>query len=608
MAALTLEQALQTAIAQHQAGNLAAAEAIYRQILAVQPDHVDALHLLGAVALVSARCEEAVERIERAVALSPGNPIYESNLGEAYRRLGRFEEAITHLRQAVDLQPDNPNAWNNLGSAFAGQERLDEAIACFQSAAALRPAHVGTQNNLALAFTKQGRHAEAITCYQHVAALLPDSAPAQNNLAQALLEERRWDEAMACCHRALALDPNSFQARGNLAIALLRTGRHKEALACNEEALALIPNSVDLHASLAVALLAGGEYERAQKVCESALAIDPDCGSIHFIHAEGLLRDGRFEEGWREYEWRWQCRPLCIFRRRFPVPQWDGTPAPGKTILAHAEQGYGDALQFLRYVQLLRERVGSERVIVECGGPLVRLIAAALGEGAAVFPRTSWDGRELPPFDYHIPWHSLPLALGVFAPLPMEEPYLQIDPRLQADWRERLRPYSTLRIGLAWAGNPNHPSDYYRSLAPEKLLPLLRLPGVSFHSLQIEPRNASPSVLHQAGLIDHTAYLTDFLDTAALMAELDLIISVDSAIAHLAGALGHPVWTLLPFASDWRWGIEGESTPWYPTMRLFRQSAIGDWDTVLRRVQEELQRGELPAQVIQARNAGQHFA
>lgn len=588
MAALTLEQALQTAIAQHQAGNLAAAETIYRQILAIQPQHADALHLLGVAALMSGRCEEAVELIERAVALSPGQPVYESNLGEACRRLGRFEKAIAHLRHAVDLQPDNASAWKNLGSAFAGQERLDEAIACFERAGSLCPEDAGTQNNLALAFSKQGRHADAITCYQRVTVLLPHSAEAHNNLAQALLDERRWDEAMACCQRALALQADYSKARGNLGVALLRAGRLEEALACNEQAVMLEPNSADLRTNLAISLLAGGEYERARAACESALAIDPDSGPAHRIHAEILLRAGHFEEGWREYEWRWQSAPLSTFRRRFPVPQWDGTLAPGKLILAHAEQGYGDTLQFLRYVRLLRERVGSESVMVECGGPLVRLIASALGEKAAVFPRTSWDGRELPPFDYHIPWHSLPLVLGVFDPMPMDGPYLHADPERRAEWQARLGARSSLRIGLAWAGNPNHPGDRYRSLAPESLLPLLRLSGATFHSLQIEPRNAPPSVLNHAGLVDHTAHIRDFVDTAALMAELDLIISVDSSAAHLAGALGRPVWTLLPFAADWRWGIQGEHTPWYPTMRLFRQPAAGDWNTVLQRVEEAL--------------------
>lgn len=588
MASLTLEQALQTAIAQHQAGNLAAAETIYRQILAVQPNHADAWHLLGAAALMAGRGEQAIELIERALAISPAHPVYESNLGEAWRRLGRFEEAIVHLQRAVDLQPDNASAWKNLGSAFAGQERLDEAIACFQRAASLQPEDAGTQNNLALAFSKQSRHPDAIACYQRVTTLLPDSAEAHNNLAQALLEERRWDEAMACCQRALALQPDYIRARGNLGVALLRAGRREEALACDEQAVALEPHSADLRTNLAIALLESGEYDRAQAVCESALAIDASSGPAHRVHAEILLRVGRFEEGWREYEWRWQSAPLATYRRRFPVPQWDGALAPGKTILAHAEQGYGDTLQFLRYVRLLQERFGSDHVIVECGGPLVRLVASALGENAVVFPRATWDGHELPPFDYHIPWHSLPLALGVFEPMTMDAPYLHADGQRRAEWREWLEPHSAFRIGLAWAGNPNHPGDHYRSLAPEKLLPLLRLPGATFHSLQIERHNARPTVLHDAGLIDHTAHITDFADTAALMAELDLILSVDSSVAHLAGALGRPVWTVLPFAADWRWGVEREDTPWYPTMRLFRQPAIGDWDTVLHHVQEAL--------------------
>ncbi|MEP6670803.1 MAG: tetratricopeptide repeat protein [Chthoniobacter sp.] len=584
MAALTIEQALQAAIAQHQAGHLAAAEAIYRQILAVQPNHADALHLLGAAALMSGRHEEARDLIERAVALSPDNPAYESNFGEACRRLGRLDEAVDHLRRAVALQPDFADALNNLGSTLALLERWDEAIACLQRCAALRPDHVGTLNNLGLAFMRQDRTQEAAVTYRQLATLMPNSAEAHNNLAEALLKGRCWDEAILCCQRALVLAPDYVEAHGNLGMACLGAGQRDEAVASLERALMLRSDSASLLTGLSAALLERGEYERARQLCERALAVDPGFPLGHWTRSLALLSLGRFEEGWREYEWRWQCPPLSTFRRRFPVPQWDGPAAPGQTILAHAEQGYGDALQFLRYVLLLRQRPGVDRVILECGRPLVRLFASSIGDGVEVFPRETWDGSDLPPFDRHIPWMSLPLALGLFEPQTMAEPYLRADPELRHAWRERLGAGQPFRVGLVWEGNRDHQWYRYRSIAAEKFLPLLRLPGVAFYGWQTEPGNDTPRALVEAGLIDVTANITDFAETAALMAELDLVISVDTAAAHLAGALGRPVWTLLPFVADWRWGSEGEATPWYPGMRLFRQPAEGDWDAALDRV------------------------
>lgn len=586
MAALTLEQALQAAITQHQAGNLAAAEAIYRQILAVQPGHADALHLLGAAALQSGRNEEAIELIGRAIRLAPQNPVYHSNLGEACRRHGKLEEAIAHLRQAVSLRPDYPDAWNNLGSALAQRQLLDEAVTCFQRSLASRPDHIPTLDNLALALMKQRRTTEAIECYRNVVVLAPASPEALNHLGHALLQEERWDEAIECCRRALVLRPEFAKACGNLGLAFLGKDQPDEAIAWSERALSSDPNSGEALNNLAVAFLQKGQFGAALNYCERALAAEPQFAPAHWAHALMLLRLGRYEEGWQEYEWRWQSPPVASFRRGFQIPQWDGRPTPGQTILAHAEQGYGDSIQFLRYVLLLRNSPGVGRVIVECSGPLTQVVSAALGEGTEVFPRETWDGSNLPPFDWHIPWHSLPLVLRRFAPEVPATPYLRATPNLQAPWRERLGPHTTFRIGLAWAGNPGHQWDRHRSIAPERLLPLLRLPGATFYSLQVEPRNATPQSLLDAGLIDHTTLLHDFADTAAFMTELDLIISVDSAIAHLAGALGCPVWTLLPFVPDWRWGLVREDTPWYPSMRLFRQPAIGDWDPVLRRAEE----------------------
>ena len=549
MAALTIEQAFQLALAHHQAGRLAEAEAIYRQVLAAEPRHADALHLLGVLAAGEGRFDEALELIQKAILLLPVQPIFHMNLGVAYRRLGRLEEAVACLQRAAALGQEMAAVHMNLGDALYGLGRIDDSIASSQRALALRPDYAEAHSNLGNALAKKRRWDEAAACYHRALALKPDYAEAHNNLGNAFIEHHRWDEALACCQRALALKPDLIEAYGNLGVALVEMGGPSAAL----------------------------DFYR------QTIASRPDFAPAHWNLALLLLRIGRYEEGWKEYEWRWRYEGFASPKRNFSAPQWDGSPVAGGAILLHTEQGFGDALHFLRYVPFVAGRVG--RAIFECPPELARLITQSGGWNADIIVR---DGGPPPPFDCHLPLLSLPLALGRFEPMPMAAPYLGADPGLRAAWRERLGVSSNRRVGLAWAGSPKHQNDGRRSIEAEQFLPFLRTSCVSFFSLQVRPPGALPQALADAGVIDLTAHITDFADTAALMAELDLIITVDTAAAHLAGALGRPVWTLLPFVPDWRWGLEREGTPWYPTMRLFRQPSPGDWDSVIGRVAEEL--------------------
>jgi hypothetical protein len=250
----------------------------------------------------------------------------------------------------------------------------------------------------------------------------------------------------------------------------------------------------------------------------------------------------------------------------------------------YGEQGLGDALHFVRYLPLLRHRSGASRILLEAHPKLARLFTQSGGWTAEIVPGHRSEESALPPFDCHVPLLSLPLALGRYEPMPMADAYLHADPVLRDEWRQRLGARSSLRVGLVWAGNPEHKLDSLRSIPPEKLLPLLHTPGGEFYSLQMGLPTGGSAQWAAAGLIDHTKHLADFADTAALLAELDLVISVDTATAHLAGALGRPVWVMLPFQAEWRWGSTGDRTPWYPTMRLFRQSDFGDWDGVVASV------------------------
>jgi tetratricopeptide (TPR) repeat protein len=347
-----------------------------------------------------------------------------------------------------------------------------------------------------------------------------------------------------------------------------------------------MPESREPNEHLGVALFWAGEYERAIAQFRRLLALFPDLAGPRRALGLALLLLGRYEEGWREYEARLKLLPP----RSFSAPRWNGEPLPGGAIYLHCEQGFGDSVHFIRYAPLVRAHSKAARVILECQPELVRLLLANVGWEAEIVPRAAGNEEPRLPVDAHLPLPSLPLVLGLYEPLPMEAPYLRADPALRAVWRERLGPASGLRLGLAWAGSPDHQSDETRSLAAEMLLPLLRASGVTFYSLQVGRGAAFARPLLDAGLIDFTAHLGDFADTAALLAELDLVVSVDTAVVHLAGAMGRPVWTLLAFVPDWRWGLEREGTPWYPTMRLFRQPALGDWDSVLGRVAAEVAR------------------
>jgi Flp pilus assembly protein TadD len=492
MPTITVAQALQTAGAFQRAGQLAAAEALYRQIVASDPGQAEAWHALGSMALFSGRVEEAVGFFAQAIARVPAHATYHSDLGIAYRRSGRLGEAVASFRQAVALKPDFAEAHSNLGRALVQLGRIEEAIASGQRAVAANPG-------------------------------LPE---AHLNLGAAFLRDKSFAPAIEAFRRAIALRPDFSEAHRTLSFILL------------------------------------------------------------------LL--GQYEEGWKEHEWRWQCPVWSPRFQSFVAPRWDGRPVPGATIWLHAEQGFGDAIHFLRYVPLVRERSGAE-VALLCPPQLGSLLAADGNCPVPVIATKTLDGATLPATDRHLPLLSLPAVLGLFEPLPMAGPYLRADPQRCANWRERLRTVSGLHVGVAWAGNPSHQDDRARSMEFPQIAAILdEVPGVTLVNLQVDSRGACPTVPAAASRwIDFTAELTDFAETAALMAELDLIISVDTAAAHLAGALGRPVWTLLPFIPDWRWGLDREDTPWYPTMRLFRQQRPGAWDGVIQRVVEAL-RGMKP--------------
>jgi tetratricopeptide (TPR) repeat protein len=615
----TIPEILQTALQHHQAGRLPEAEALYRQVLQVQPDQPTALHYLGVIAHQIGKHEAAVQYIAQALQLNPHDVDGHNNIGEAYRALGRVEEAMAHYRQALALQPSLAEAHNNLGNLLRDQGKLEEAVASYRQALALKPWYAEGHVNLGMAFQEQGKLDEAIGLYRHALALKPAYAEAHFNLGVALQQQGmqndaiehyrsalsltpsfaaasynlgnafqlqgKLDEAIACYLAALRLNPGHAEAHNNVGNALQKQGRLDEAIAHYVTAIGLKPDDAVTRNNLGHAFHAQGKRRKAIEQYRRALSLNPHFADAHVNYSLTLLLTGKFREGWKEYEWRWDSGVLEREKRPFPQPLWDGSKIAGRTILLHAEQGMGDTLQFIRYAPLVAKR--GAKVIVECQPEMKELLASVEG-----VTHLAAKGEPLPDFDVHAPLMRLPLAFGTtLETIPARVPYISINPKLARVWRDRVRPAkSAFKVGLAWAGRPGHVNDRNRSSRLGDFLPLAKVRGVAFYSLQKgEAARETAAPPDGMAVIDETASLNDFADTAALISNLDLVICVDTAVAHLAGAMGKSVWLVLPFVPDWRWLLDREDTPWYPTMKLFRQQRPGDWQSVFRRVAETLQ-------------------
>jgi tetratricopeptide (TPR) repeat protein len=513
----TISEALAIAIQHHQAGRLQAAQYIYRQILAAEPDHADALHLLGAIAHQMGNNDVAVEYIGRAIALKGTDATFHNNLGAALNARGNLEQAGACYRRALELRPDFAEAHSGLGVVFQGQGNLDEAIACYRRALELKPDFAEAHSNLGVAFKDQGK----------------------------------LDEAIACCRRAVQLRPDYAEAYSNWGAACVAQGKLDDAVACYRRALQVQPDHAGAHWSLGLAYLLAGDWQR----------------------------------GWPENEWRWGKKESLP--QRFPQPVWNGEPLAGKTILLHAEQGLGDTIQFVRYASVVRQRAAA--VVVECQKPLVGLLAECPGIDHLVA-----QGDALPAFDVHLRLLSVPgVVKTTVETVPADIPYLFAKPALVERWCTKLAALDGFKIGISWQGNSKYRSDRVRSIPLRCFAPLAQIPGVRLISLQKgEGSEQVAAVRDLFPVVDFAEDLDQrsgpFMDTAAVMKNLDLVISPDTVGAHLAGALGVPVWVALPFAPDWRWLLHRPDSPWYPTMRLFRQKTAGDWAAVFAEIQAAL--------------------
>ena len=549
MRSVDVNAAIKEALACYRAGDLARAEQLYRQIVAAAPT---ALHYadLAIVLENQGKYEQAVATYQEAMRRNPKEERPHYNLGNLLRDRGQTEEAITSFRQAIALNPRYADAHNNLGRLLVEQGRSEEALAHFRHAIAAVPGFAHAHNNLGTALHQAGRFEDAIRSYRKAIELKADYAEAYSNLGSAYLRLDQLEEAIANCRRAVEINPGFAEGHYNLGNSYRNAIRLNEAIEC---------------------------YERA-------IGLRPDNGGYHWNYSLALLLAGDYARGWKEYEWRWQgCQELKAGKPALSRSEWSGGDLSGKTLLLYREQGLGDIIQFIRYAPVLAARGAT--VIVACQPDLVRLLGAADGVSQAIRL-----GQPLPHFDFHGPLLSLPLRLDTtLNSIPARVPYLKADGEAVAAWRKRVGSAATLKVGLIWGGWAGNQIDSRRSIALADFAPLARVPGVHLYSLQkgehAAQAKAPPAAMR---LIDWSDDLADFADTAALVQNLDLVISVDTAGAHLAGALGKPVWLLNRFESEWRWLLEREDSPWYPTMRIFRQPRPGDWQTVMENVREAL--------------------
>jgi tetratricopeptide (TPR) repeat protein len=552
-----------------------AALALFERALAARPDDSETLFNRGAVLHRLGRLDEALSDYERALTLNPANVPALSNRGAVLLLQGRFEDAIANYDRALTIS-DRTALHYNRGLACLSLGRNADALAAFDRALARDSNHVGALHQRGVALVKLNRHPDALTAFDRALSLQPANAALCHDRACTLLHLNRANDALAAFDDALAVQPNFAEARTNRAAALLHLQRANDAFASFAKALKDDPRHAPAYYARARALHELNRLPDAIADYERFLALRPDDAAARFDLSVAQLCLGDYAAGWQNYESRWTMPSGKPHQRGFSQPLWSGqVDLRGQTLLLHAEQGLGDTIQCLRFIPLLHE-LGA-KIVLEIPAPL-RPLARAFSEVSAVVAY----GEALPSFDCHCPLLSLPLALDIrVATIPARTPYLAADPARIAHWAETLKDIERPRVGLVWAGSGTNTRDRTRSVPLAMLGPMLAQSAFSFVSMQKDLRKGDRDALEATGIHHIGDQLTDFADTAAALSAMDLVISVDTAVAHLGGALGKPTWILLPFAPDWRWMLERTDSPWYPTARLFRQRRRGDWNTVL---------------------------
>jgi tetratricopeptide (TPR) repeat protein len=619
-------ETIKNAAQHHQDGHLLQAEQLYRLILQNNPDNPVALYSLGMIAHQKGKQEAAAKLISKAIANNPQIPQFHNTLGLVFEVLEKYEEAVAayqqavsvkpdyaeayhnmaialqsqsqypaaveKCKQAISIKPDYAEAYNTMGFSLEKQQQYTEAIKYYKKAVQFKPEFAEAYNHLGVVLNAQNRSADAIENYKKALRLDPDYAEVYNNLGIALKDQKQFAEAISNFEQAIRLEPDFAEAYYNLANSLRDETRCTEAIENYRQAVRLKPDYAEAYNHLGVVLNAQGGHVEIIENLEAidnyrrALQLNPDFAEAHWNLSLVLLRTGSYLEGWKEYEWRRNPKlNITTYPHCYEISRWDGSCFKGKRLLVHYEQGFGDTLHFVRYLPMVKARGGT--VILEARKPLYKLLQGFPGIDELV--EASLDNKPVVKFDYHISLMDLPKIFETtLETIPAEVPYIKCCPKKAEYWRNKLAG-PDFKVGIVWAGSPSHGNDQNRSCTLKYFEPLTNIDGVRLYGLQ-----KGEAAKQVKGLADETTITNlgtefeDFTDTAAAIENLDLVISVDTSVLHLAGAMGKPVWALLPFAPEWRWMLNRQDSPWYPTMKLFRQKKWGLWESVFQEVAEEL--------------------
>jgi len=577
---------LAQAIGLRDAGRLDESTLVCQRVLSMEPCQPDALHLLGLICHDQGRHGRFGDWVDRAVRIAGASTPYHANFGLALQLAGRLDEAGAAYRAAIGFRPDHAEAQSNLGNVLRDQGRYDDAVLAFRNAIHSRPDYAEAHDNLGNVRCDQRRFREAEAAYHFALALKPDHSPGYSNLGNALRDQGRLNAAQSAYHQAIRLDPAYAGAHCNLGNVLQGTRRFRDAIAAYDAAIGLNPSLADAYYNRGKTLKDQGQVDDAVTAYDRALSLRPSYAEAHYNRAMADLLRGNYSVGWKEYEWRWRLGHKGAAPRSFEKPQWDGGAINGRTILLHSEQGMGDSLQFCRYAPLAA--AAGAKVLLEAPRSLTRLLRTLPGVEQIIA-----TGDTLPFFDVHSPLMSLPAAFGTLVEtIPAAVPYLSAESERIRVWRDRLGA-SGYKIGVMWQGSPQYQGDRERSVPLARFSPLAELSGVRLISLQkshgLDQLEDLPAGMEVEQLGEDFDNGPDaFLDTAAVMMSLDLVVTVDTATGHLAGALGRPAWIALPAIPHWVWMLEREDSPWYPSLRLFRQTEPGNWSGVFARIADQL--------------------
>ncbi|MDX2028188.1 MAG: tetratricopeptide repeat protein [Alphaproteobacteria bacterium] len=574
---------MQKAVKFHQTGQIPEAERSYQEVLAADPLHIDALRLLGGLYVQWNKPESAISYLEKALGIQPDQPEILNSLGVALSGQGKFNDALMRYQRAVEIAPDYWDSINNMGNMFYASGKLDDAIIWLERSLQIRPDNAQTHGFLGHAFRAQKKDDQAIAHYRHALRLAPDNVEILTSLGNLLRNTGQSEEACVLYQRLAQLTPNDMNVHLNLGTIFHDRGQLPEATEQYEKVLRLQPDNTDAMINRASLLMELNRPEEARMGYEQSLSVNPQSPEARMGKSLALLMLGEYREGWELYESRFECNPMCQ-AMPFKTARWDGSPLAGKRLLIWGEQGLGDVLQFVRYAALCKERGGT--VIVMCREPLVRLLKNCPFIDEVVTAATPSD------FDYQIPMMSLPRIFGTtLDTVPQAIPYLYVSEEARAKWAPRFADAQGFKVGLVWAGNPRknqidaHVTDRQRSLSLALMKPLLDVADCQFYNLQKgEASSEIDANGLRARLIDYMPEVGDFMDTAVIVENLDLVISVDTSVVHLAGGLGKPVWVLSRYGGCWRWLQNRKKNPWYPTARIFGQPGPGDWESCVREI------------------------